>query len=119
MDVAGTDAGSCGTRHPALVEELLLMHDYGMATDAVLRAATTTAGRVLGRAGPVGAVQPGSAADCSYWMAFRRTTWCGFELHGPSSVPVRRCDAGPRHGRRCRAGAPTAGRRSQRGWRRL
>jgi len=61
--VAGTDAGSCGTRHPALVEELLLMHDYGMPTDAVLRAATTTAGGVLGRAGTVGSVQPGSAAD--------------------------------------------------------
>jgi len=61
--VAGTDAGSCRTHHPALVDELLLMHAYGMPTDAVLRATTSAAGKVLGRQGTVGVVRPGSAAD--------------------------------------------------------
>lgn len=61
--VAGTDAGSCRTPHPALVDELALMHAYGMATEAVLRAATSTAGRVLGRDGAVGVVRPGALAD--------------------------------------------------------
>ncbi len=61
--VAGTDAGSCGTRHPALLDEMRLMNNYGMSTEAVLRAATTTAGRVAGRPGTVGTVRPGSSAD--------------------------------------------------------
>jgi imidazolonepropionase-like amidohydrolase len=61
--VAGTDAGSCRTPHPALVDELVLMHAYGMASAAVLRAATSTAGRVLGRDGAVGVVRPGAVAD--------------------------------------------------------
>jgi imidazolonepropionase-like amidohydrolase len=61
--VAGTDAGSCRTPHPALVDELVLMHAYGMAPAAVLRAATSTAGRVLGRDGAVGVVRPGAVAD--------------------------------------------------------
>ena len=61
--VAGTDAGSCATRHPALVDELMLMHDYGMPIDAVLRAATSVAGTVLGRKGTVGVVRPGATAD--------------------------------------------------------
>ncbi len=61
--VAGTDAGSCRTPHPALVDELVLMHAYGMAPGAVLRAATSTAGRVLGRDGAVGVVRPGAVAD--------------------------------------------------------
>jgi len=61
--VAGTDAGSCRTHHPALVDELLLMHAYGMPTDAVLRATTSAAGKVLGRQGTVGVVRPGSTAD--------------------------------------------------------
>jgi len=61
--VAGTDAGSCRTPHPALVDELIVMHSYGMATEAVLRAATSTAAKVLGREGDVGVVEPGAVAD--------------------------------------------------------
>jgi imidazolonepropionase-like amidohydrolase len=61
--VAGTDAGSCRTPHPALVDELLLMHAYGMKAEAVMRSATSTAGRVLGRDGTVGVVRPGAVAD--------------------------------------------------------
>ncbi len=61
--VAGTDAGSCRTPHPALVDELIVMHSYGMATEAVLRAATSTAAKVLGREGDVGVVKPGAVAD--------------------------------------------------------
>lgn len=61
--VAGTDAGSCRTPHPALVDELVLMQSYGMGTEAVLRSATSTAGKVLGRDGSVGVVRPGAVAD--------------------------------------------------------
>jgi imidazolonepropionase-like amidohydrolase len=60
--VAGTDAGSCATPHPALVAELELMHSYGMPVEAVLDAATSTAARVLGRP-KLGTVEPGQLAD--------------------------------------------------------
>lgn len=61
--VAGTDAGSCGTAHPALVDELLTMRSYGMPAIDVLRSATSTAGRVLGRADMVGVLQTNVPAD--------------------------------------------------------
>lgn len=61
--VAGTDAGSCRTLHPALIDEMVLMHSWGMKIEDVMRSATSTAGKVLGRQGAVGVVQPGAAAD--------------------------------------------------------
>jgi imidazolonepropionase-like amidohydrolase len=61
--VAGTDAGSCSTPHPALIGELQVMHAYGMPVEQVLCAATSTAARVLGRADMVGTVEAGRRAD--------------------------------------------------------
>ncbi|HVA36552.1 MAG TPA: amidohydrolase family protein [Candidatus Dormibacteraeota bacterium] len=61
--VAGTDAGSCNTPHPSLIQELRCLRDYGMPTDAVLRAATSAAAAVLGKADAFGTVEPGKAAD--------------------------------------------------------
>lgn len=60
--LAGTDAGSCGTAHPALVDELVTMRSYGMPAIDVLRSATSTSGRVLGRP-DVGVLQPNASAD--------------------------------------------------------
>lgn len=61
--VAGTDAGSVLTPHPALIDELAVMREYGMSTAEALRAATSTAGAVLGREGAIGVVIPGAVAD--------------------------------------------------------
>jgi imidazolonepropionase-like amidohydrolase len=60
--VAGTDAGSCATPHPALVAELELMHVYGMPVHQVLACATSTAAQVLGRPA-LGTIEPGKLAD--------------------------------------------------------
>ncbi len=60
--VAGTDAGSCATPHPALIAELEMMLEYGMPIERVLAAATSTAAHVLGRPG-LGRIEPGKAAD--------------------------------------------------------
>ena len=61
--VAGTDAGSCATPHPALVGELAAMCELGMSGVEALRAATSTAAEVLGRAERVGRVASGLSAD--------------------------------------------------------
>jgi len=61
--VAGTDAGSCSTPHPALIGELAVMCELGMPVVEALRAATCTAADVLGRAGRAGRVAPGLSAD--------------------------------------------------------
>lgn len=61
--VAGTDAGSCATPHPALVGELAVMCELGMPADDALRAATGTAADVLGCAERAGRVAPGLQAD--------------------------------------------------------
>jgi imidazolonepropionase-like amidohydrolase len=61
--VAGTDAGSVLTPHPALVDELMVMQKYGMSTAEALRSATSTAGAVLGHEGTVGVVAPGARGD--------------------------------------------------------
>lgn len=61
--VAGTDAGSVLTSHPALVDELVVMREYGMSAPDTLRAATSRAGAVLGRADEIGVVAPGAVAD--------------------------------------------------------
>lgn len=61
--VAGTDAGSCATPHPALVGELVAMCELGMSSHDALLTATGTAADVLGRAGSVGRVAPNLQAD--------------------------------------------------------
>lgn len=61
--VAGTDAGSCATPHPALVGELSVMCELGMPAHDALRAATSTAADVLGRADCTGRIAPGLQAD--------------------------------------------------------
>lgn len=61
--VAGTDAGSILTPHPALVDELIMMHEYGMSAAEALRSATSMAATVLGRASDLGVVHPGARAD--------------------------------------------------------
>jgi imidazolonepropionase-like amidohydrolase len=61
--VAGTDAGSCATPHPALVGELAAMCELGMPAHDALRAATGTAADVLGCAGRTGRIAPGLQAD--------------------------------------------------------
>jgi imidazolonepropionase-like amidohydrolase len=60
--IAGTDAGSCATPHPALIEELEVMREYGMPVEEVLAAATSTAARVLGQPA-LGTISPGQRAD--------------------------------------------------------
>ena len=61
--IAGTDAGSCATPHPALVGELAAMCELGMPADDALRAATSTAADVLGKAPIAGRVALGAQAD--------------------------------------------------------
>ena len=61
--VAGTDAGSCSTPHPALIGELAMMCELGMPVVEALRAATSIAADVLGRADRAGRVAPGLSAD--------------------------------------------------------
>jgi imidazolonepropionase-like amidohydrolase len=61
--VAGTDAGSCATPHPALVAELQVMRQYGMGAGETLAAATSKAAEVLGRGDCIGTIEPGKAAD--------------------------------------------------------
>jgi imidazolonepropionase-like amidohydrolase len=61
--IAGTDAGSCLTPHPALPAELELMCSYGMTPAQALRAATSEAARALGRADDLGRIAAGYRAD--------------------------------------------------------
>lgn len=61
--VAGTDAGSCATPHPALVGELSALCDLGMTPYEALLAATSTAADVLARRGRTGRILPGGPAD--------------------------------------------------------
>ena len=61
--VAGTDAGSCATPHPALVGELSALCDLGMTLYEALLAATSTAADVLARRGRTGRILPGGPAD--------------------------------------------------------
>jgi len=61
--VAGTDAGSCSTPHPALVGELAVLCELGLPVLDALRAATSTAADVLGRADRVGRIALGLSAD--------------------------------------------------------
>jgi imidazolonepropionase-like amidohydrolase len=61
--VAGTDAGACQLPHPALVDELLIMHEYGMPTAQALRTATAGAASALGRDDELGVVLPGARGD--------------------------------------------------------
>ncbi len=60
---AGTDAGTPLNGHPNLARELELLADVGLELLDVLRAATTTAARALGRENELGRLTPGYAAD--------------------------------------------------------
>jgi imidazolonepropionase-like amidohydrolase len=57
----GSDAGVF--RHGANARELELMVDHGMTAAQALRAATSTAASVLGRAGALGVIAEESLAD--------------------------------------------------------
>lgn len=61
--VAGTDAGAPGLPHPALVDELLAMNDYGMDAAHCIRSATLNAARALDSASTFGSINEGLAAD--------------------------------------------------------
>jgi imidazolonepropionase-like amidohydrolase len=60
---AGSDAGTPFNPHGSLVPELLLMVQAGMAPLDAVRAATSSAARVLGLDGETGRIAPGLAAD--------------------------------------------------------
>lgn len=59
---AGSDAGSPGTPHPAIHEELLALVDHGMEPVDALTAATLTPAAELGRP-DLGTLEPGTPAD--------------------------------------------------------
>ncbi|MBB2482290.1 amidohydrolase family protein [Bacillus sp. APMAM] len=59
---AGSDAGSCLTPHPSVIEELELMNQfYPNETKSILKTATVNAGKILGM--EVGQIQEGFLAD--------------------------------------------------------
>ena len=60
---AGSDAGSPGLPHPALIDELECMVDYEAETVLALRSATITAARALGLEERLGEIKEGKAAD--------------------------------------------------------
>jgi len=57
----GSDVGVFA--HGENLRELKLMAEYGMSKPEVIRAATTTAAKVLGRSNDLGRVAPGFIAD--------------------------------------------------------
>lgn len=61
--IAGTDAGAPHTPHPALVDELLVMHEYGMPVAEVLRSATSRAARAIGLPDQAGTIAEGAPGD--------------------------------------------------------
>lgn len=58
---AGSDAGSCLTPHPSVVEELQTMRKYVANVRDILKTATSNAGKILGR--NVGQLAEGYQAD--------------------------------------------------------
>lgn len=60
---AGSDAGSPDKPHPALYEEIAALADGGLSPAEALCAATGNAGRILGKPGKLGVIQPGAYAD--------------------------------------------------------
>ena len=60
--IAGTDAGAPGNPHPALVDELACLVDYGLSTHQALRAATSVAADALGIS-DAGRIREGAWAD--------------------------------------------------------
>jgi imidazolonepropionase-like amidohydrolase len=58
---AGSDAGSCNTPHPSVVEELITMHQFVSNTVEVLKTATSNAGKIVGQ--KVGQIREGYFAD--------------------------------------------------------
>lgn len=61
---AGTDAGSVATPHPSLVDEIELLHEYGLTREEALASATGVAAEILGGAGEgIGNIEAGCTAD--------------------------------------------------------
>ena len=58
---AGSDAGSCYTPHPSVIEELKTMNNYVDNNRAILKTATSNAGNILGL--NVGQITVGYQAD--------------------------------------------------------
>lgn len=60
---AGSDAGSPGTPHPSLIEEIACLAAAGLPTTEALAAATAVAAEALGMAEEIGRIRPGLRAD--------------------------------------------------------
>jgi imidazolonepropionase-like amidohydrolase len=58
---AGSDAGSCNTPHPSVIEELLTMYQLIPNIVEVLKTATANAGKIVGQ--KVGQIREGYCAD--------------------------------------------------------
>ncbi len=59
----GTDCGVRGVMPDMLWREIALLHDHGASTMAAIRAATSTAARLLGLDAEVGTIEAGKRAD--------------------------------------------------------
>jgi imidazolonepropionase-like amidohydrolase len=58
---AGSDAGSCNTPHPSVIEELMTMYRFVPDVVSILKTATSNAGKILGQ--KVGQIKEGYQAD--------------------------------------------------------
>ncbi|MDO8485769.1 MAG: amidohydrolase family protein, partial [Candidatus Limnocylindrales bacterium] len=59
----GTDTGEVGVTSDLVWREMVLLRDHGASPMAAIRAATSSAARLLGLDGEVGSVEPGKRAD--------------------------------------------------------
>lgn len=59
----GSDAGSCFSPHPSLLEEIKALSEGGLKKEDVLKAATFDAAKILGEAHHLGAIKEGFLAD--------------------------------------------------------
>lgn len=59
----GTDTGEVGVTADMVWREITLLHDHGATAMTAIRAATSSAARLLGVDGEVGTVEPGKWAD--------------------------------------------------------
>ena len=59
----GTDTGEVGVTADLVWREIALLHDHGASPMRAIQAATSSAARLLGLEGEVGAIAPGLAAD--------------------------------------------------------
>jgi imidazolonepropionase-like amidohydrolase len=59
----GTDTGEVGVTADLVWREIALLHDHGAPPMLAIRAATSSAARLLGLEAHIGAIAPGMAAD--------------------------------------------------------